>query len=245
MADPRTRAVKQALQTSEEIRRLFGRIGTRQYPRGLVLAAYRTALAAMRGSTDNNRLMDDALGTLRLAVIDAVMDVLNRGVDIGMHQAETELKLWGISAFGTAGNVDDAARIVSNILDNQIQAAWTMKRMGVEEAVLLGDAAHLGIINPTVITRETARWASMTVNDAYGSIVKQSLEKSGDAGQFDKQAVAAIDDKTTDCCLKVQRPDCTIGRQVQTDRRAAVRGRDGQARVPLVVPQCHGAGVGQ
>jgi len=201
--DERQRSYEIALLTSEEIRRLFGKIGTSQNPRGMILAAYRNAIRSLRGRVGNQALMDDALISLRLAVLESLTDVLRAGVEVGMKQAEMELKLWAIRPAGIAQDIADAASAITNIVDSQIQAAWAMKRMGAEEAILIGDAKRLGLLNPTPVTRESARWLTMSVNSAYASIVKQSLQQSGDAGNFDKQAVAAIDGKTTDCCLRV------------------------------------------
>jgi len=203
MADPRFKSVEISLRTSEEIRRLFGRIGTSQNPRGLVLSAYRAALRSLKGKTGSQVLMDDSLITLRLSVLEAIKQILSKGLDIGMNQAETELKLWAVKAFGRIDTVDEAANAIVNIVDSQIQSAWAMSRMGAEEAVILGNAKRIGLLNPTVVTREAARYAALTVNSAYDNVIKESLKMAGDSEQFKKQAIAAIDDKTTDCCLRV------------------------------------------
>ena len=58
-------------------------------------------------------------------------------------------------------------------------------------------------MSPASIARESARWIAALAAQSQIATVRRSLEMAGAEDDFMRQAVAAIDHLTTDCCLKV------------------------------------------
>jgi hypothetical protein len=85
-------------------------------------------------------------------------------------------------------------------IDAQLEAALAIALAG-DWDLLLGDEQHAGVLTPVPIVREGARWLAFVMAQAWGAVTTQATQRQGT--QFVKQAIAAIDERTTDCCLRV------------------------------------------
>jgi len=72
------------------------------------------------------------------------------------------------------------------------------------EALVLGDGTRLGLLQPAPVVREAANWVTRTQALAWAAGLGGVLRRAGTApGEFLKQAVAAVDERTTETCLRV------------------------------------------
>jgi hypothetical protein len=209
MADEHARAVKAGLRTNAELKKLFDGLGNEEHPRGAVLSAYRVARKALRGELKDVAAAQLTLAHLRRAVLNEVGAAAQQAVQIGSMQATAELELYGIQRVSevSLGDfdlsvVDDALRAVGNVLDTQLNAVWALVRSdNVDDSLILGDDARAGLLRPSSVIQEATRWLAFLALSAYSSLVERSAKQSGIV--FKRQAVAALDERTTDCCLRV------------------------------------------
>lgn len=201
MANAHAQSVQGALHSGERLGVLFDRMGNADNPRGVILAAYRTARNAVRGRTDSVRAMSDALATLRNVVASNSSDLLQSAVALGVGQAERELRAYGVKR--TAPKLADevAAAQVAWLaaLDAQLGAARALALTGGDEGEIIGDETRAGVLTPGPVLQAGAMWLASIFALGWSETVKQSAGKD----EFYKQAIAAIDHRTTDCCLRV------------------------------------------
>lgn len=221
MATEHERAVRAASQTVGEMGRLFARLGTADHPRGQVLSAYRTARAALAGNLSSPGAVEDALGTLRLAVERAAEQLLRGAVDLGLSQAEMELAIYGLPLRGGVGaqtQIAEALRAIVAILEAQVQAVRALGLAGADEALAIGDEGRAGILTPGALTAEASKWLALAAEQAYDEVVQASLGQAGAQDEYLRQAIAAIDERTTQTCLMVH------GQAVGVDEDFELRG---------------------
>ena len=208
MANPHKRIVGRAEKAGDYLGTLFNRRGNMDHPNGSGLRAYRAALAGIGGALDSPRRTQALLQQMRQNVYVAVRDVFDSAAGYGVDQAERDLGDWGIRA--SAYRVSDdylrsATETTLTALDQQLNAVYTDVLSGSpDEAELLGDESRAGILAPAAVILAATRWLVTIHAGAYSDASTQAIQGAGQqVTEYGKQAVAAIDDKTTDCCLKV------------------------------------------
>lgn len=198
------RAVDLALRAGNELKSLFDKMGHGEAPRGRILRAYRNARAALTNNVDNRFAVDEALQELRLSAITGMAELMRSAQALGVSQAERQLEIYGVLPLTTvdlATELEAAGAAWVARLDAQLAGARSLALTGSDEALILGDAARAGVLTPGPILNEGARWIAQLTGGAFIGIVTQSSRASG--FEFYKQAIAAIDERTTDCCLRV------------------------------------------
>ena len=215
--NPHEAAVKSALRTGDEVDRLIARLGTAVHPRGEILGAYRNAQRGVRAALDfgpgfqRDMALQDALGGLRVAVRQTARESLSAAVAVGQEQAERQAAAWGLQGSGARGQgseVDTAAMEAAwmGSVDGQVSAALALAATGADEAEIVGDEGRAGVLRPAPVVAEGARWVAGAVTAAMVAWWAWVLrERGGERGRegWMHQAVAAIDERTTDCCLRV------------------------------------------
>jgi len=200
MADPHAVAVKEANRLTRRLGELFGKLGTSEHPRGAMLTAYRTALRSLRGNLDNSLAVRDALTVLRRELQVAMTESLDMATEEAARAAREVLAANGLPQVAVQTQNGLTLEAWMQSVDDQIQkvhiAAST--RM-LDESALLGDAGHAGVLTPGPVIREGARYLTASSNHTYDEMMQQAVEE----GEYFRQAVAAIDERTTDCCLQV------------------------------------------
>ena len=202
MLSEHERAVRLALQSGDELKRLVNRLGTSEAPRGRVLSAYRQARRAMR-QVDGLAGVVQVLTELRVTVEAAVRAVMAGAVVAGEGQARTELAVYGLPNAGTGGYAAQAeldAWLAT--LDAQLSAARGLYVATGDVGQVVGDDERAGVLSPAPVVRDGARWLGIALGGAWAAAVTTALVR-GRRDDFMRQAVAAIDERTTDCCLRV------------------------------------------
>ncbi|MFZ6029961.1 MAG: hypothetical protein ACOYYS_19785 [Chloroflexota bacterium] len=212
------RAVKLAEKAGDRLGRLFGRLGTTEHPRGRITAAYRVArrvLATLKRTPQTGRLMviDGAFSSLQGAVEAAARESLLAARDLGIEHAASTLAVYGIGLpdlpqypaaerLGIEHATNASVNVLANV-ERQRRAAMTIVQSGGDLSLLLGDDGRAGMVTPGPVLRDAANWLAWSMAVALSISVEAGIANSGARLDFRQQAIAAIDQKTTNCCLKV------------------------------------------
>lgn len=198
------RGVDLAYRTGDDLQALIDRLGHVDAPGGRIYAAYRTARRALEGRTQNKALVRDTLATLRQAVTDAADATLSKAHALGLTRAEANLALYNVRpapASASAPNpVDNWFAAWLALYEAQAAAAQAFAGTSTD-AVILGDRRKPGVLTPGPIARIGAQALVAVALASFSGAVTTAARRGGVT--FYKQAVAAIDERTTDCCLKV------------------------------------------
>jgi len=191
-------AVRLALKTNRELKTLFNRLGTSEAPRGRVLTAFRQARRALAGNVNDLNIVRAILFELRQTLNDVAYTQLQAAADLGLDQAERTLAVYGISTPSHAFATTEAYEAWMATIDGQLAGTLALAVQGNESAIL-GDDRRVGQLSPAPVVREGARWLAFSSIIALTSV----LDQGATGTQWKRQAIAAIDERTTDCCLRV------------------------------------------
>lgn len=209
------KSVNSALRAGDELGRLFARVGGSDAPRGRILRAYRLTRdvlsvdeAVRRQSTVMAtliRLRDDVQ-----AELDALLD---DALALGAEQAGAQLRAYAYeeqaedTAPGNAGiawreTFKQAALLtIASIVTAQIgQVLGLLSTGAITAAQVIGDGVRVGILNPTAVIAQSRDAIAKATLAAWDAEVETSITQRN---VWARQAVAAIDERTTDCCLRV------------------------------------------
>jgi len=206
MANQRLASIRAARRTSKGLADLFGKMGSTEHPRGRILGAYRNARRALRFVLGQPMAVFDApaiLATLRRDVDAVAQDLLDQAASLGRAQATTEAEAWELQAPSVPTPTVSARRAWLGILDHQIASAQTLIYSGSEPSIILGDDLRGGILQPGPVIREGARWLATAAMLAWMVGIETVTARDPRGFEWYKQTVPAIDERTTDCCLKV------------------------------------------
>ena len=195
-------AVRQALRSGEEMRRLINRLGTRETPNGRVLTAYRQARRAMAQAATPVAVAQ-VLAELRRTLAEVFGVVLTAAAEAGTAQARTELAVYGLPNVGASYTPTVEPQALLAEVDAQLNAVQAMYVATGDLAPILGDEERVGMLSPGPVVREGARWIGVAALAAYVVISEEMIDRTRRREDFLRQAVAAIDERTTDCCLQV------------------------------------------
>lgn len=196
-------AVELGGRSGERMGELFGRMGTAEHPRGAVLRAYRLARAALKGNLDRVGLVQDVLMTLEMQVTEAMRAILLAASGHGAEQAGHSLAAYGVPPSYVVAPAMTGLEAVTAVVHAQVVSVQAMVVSGLgDEALILGDASRMGLLTPGPALREGSRWIGLDLIGAYVAAIAVSLGRAGDQDEYLKQWIAAIDQKTTDCCLR-------------------------------------------
>lgn len=218
MGNPRpTNPLAKAIQIAEKGNADLGDItrllGTLDAPDGAIMTAYRRAIAAIRAALDaqtgavyDQQPILDALDLLAYLVRNAARDALRTGRAIGQAQATAQLRAYGIDVpdLGVLA-LTDPLRAVTGVVEQQRAGVLALLAAGAEAALIIGDASRQGILRPAPVIQTADTWTARTAAQTFREYVGRApLAQGGQPGvTWNRQAVAALDARTTDCCLRV------------------------------------------
>ncbi len=203
------RLVRSAYQTGVRLNELFGRLGTSYHPRGRVLMAYRTARRALKGNLNNPGAVNEALVTLETSVRQSVSENMQRAVDVGTAQAERDLKIHELPSPVGGGELiaqaSELTEVVMASVDVQVRAtrALALQQAAENAAIILGDDVRVGLLTPGPVLRESSRWLGTMVEASWVAGILGPIDQAGRMLEFQKQAISAVDGRTTETCLRV------------------------------------------
>lgn len=214
--DAHEAAVAAALRAGDELGRLTDRLGTAEHPRGQVLTAYRNANRGMRdvlGRESQQGEAAEVVSELRRSVRATAQETLLAASAAGVRLAQAQLAVNGIPVQDLppavlqmqAPSVQPALDAWMGTVDLQAQTMQALLLAGADAAEIVGDEERQGVLRPAPVIAEGSRWLAMVLAGTAVAVVDWLLQRR--AGQprerWYHQAVAAIDERTTDCCLRV------------------------------------------
>ena len=208
MTNPLEQAQKSGVHMNDKIGSLFDMIGNNDHPRGVVTTAYRNARRAMASAlqeTDRVRAAREVMSQLRRDVRSGVMSVFADAQNLGTDESARQLRFYGIKAGSGLASVNlstelhSAVDAVTASVDNQQAAVIALLATGADDAEIIGDENRVGLLAPAPTVSSSTFWGAALVWDAFDFLTNLA----DTTNQFQKQAVAALDMRTTDCCLQV------------------------------------------
>lgn len=203
--NPYKLALKQAEKDNLALGKLFARLGDTAHPNSTLLVAYRNARRAMR---DVLRRGAGWLGArevfvqLRLTTRMAAREVLAAANQGGQQSALIQMRQYEI-ATPYFDLVDSGVGAVLDVIEAKLDAQERMVRAvmlsGSDETLILGDEQRAGTLRASDIITTAVFWTAALFWNSWS----QTVQVNAGRVQFQKQAIAALDERTTDCCLRV------------------------------------------
>jgi len=200
----RKRAIKAAESNVRQLGDLFVSLGTKEHPRGKILSAYRQSHRALR-----DVIRREAYGEVRevMAILEATVsltarEALQKAVALGHVTGKNELAAYDVEAIEAE---DPGIALMHdawmNLVRDQSTRSQALLLGGGDPVLIIGDQSRQGIVRPSTVIAEGTRWLAMAVALSWAGVVSRSADRAKVI--FMRQAVAAIDEKTTNCCLAV------------------------------------------
>jgi hypothetical protein len=200
---PHARSVQLALRSNAALKTITNQMGTTDAPRGRVLSAYRQARRAL-SSVRNVGELRQVLAELRLTLEIIARSTLDAATQYGIKQATAELTALDIAGPPSAYAWQAALLAWLATIDAQLTKVQTLYVLGDGDlGPIVGDASRVGLLAPAPVVNEGAQWAAAVLAGAWLTTVSSTLQRTGQSEAYQRQAVAAIDERTTDCCLRV------------------------------------------
>lgn len=209
--NPLEQAHKEAIKFSQSLGTLFARAGTLNNPRGHVLMVYRNSRRALRQALRKGALngsIPEIFIGLRRAVQAEVFGLLASAEDLGTQSFRRQVEAYGAEFISQMPGqyITPGLNAIMAGVDRQITVAQSLLAAGTEEELIIGDEAgeRQGVLQPSSVVRDTAQWLTTVAVLAFLSLAGSGTATVNNRPvEFQKQAIAALDEKTTDCCLKV------------------------------------------
>jgi len=205
MANPLELAIRSGIRANEDVGKLFARVGTKEHPRGFVLSAYRNARRAMRSALAEPypvAAAAEVIAELRRTVRSEALTLLTDAEMQGTDEAARQLRFYGIETTRRT-TVSTLALASADALlariDAQGAAIQALILTGADEGQIIGDEERAGVLRAS----DVAVWAAqLAASLGWGAFESWSSQHAS-GYTWKKQAVAALDNRTTDCCLRV------------------------------------------
>lgn len=212
-------SIRAAVRTNRELGKLFGRLGTAEHPRGAVLVAYRNARRAMRDVLRRRTLAmpleaREVMGGLKNGVRTAVDAMLDSAVVLGWQQAQAEAQVWELEPLMPFVDTVSMTEDIVGMVEQQERGILATLATGADPSLILGGDTTAGLLRPDAVEREGARWLTTAAGLALLGALAPGMQAAGD--EWGKQSVAAIDDRTTECCLRVHGQVVPLDKQFHT-----------------------------
>jgi hypothetical protein len=210
MADnPLLNAINTAVRANETLGDFFGYLYTKDDPNTIIAAAYRNAMRAMTSALqDADRLpaVHDTLEVFKNTLADSIKAVLRSAQEAGIKNAADQLKGYGVKAanpgqlvLGLVDELNVAMKAITAEIASQQATIEAIALAELDTALITGTQDRTGILRPSPVAEAAAFWITNLFHDSFGFTVSNS----GGVMGFRKQAIAALDRKTTDCCIRV------------------------------------------
>ncbi len=197
--NPLLLSIREAVRLNKELSRLFDQVGNASKPRGAIVSAYRVALRALRADTSPNAVRD-VMRNLRNQVEREARQLLLDASAIGHKSAITQSGYYQQRVTPPPPNLERIEQQVVSIGDQvqaQASAAVGLALMEREEELIVGTDSRAGAVRPTPIVSGLDIALASLLGAAFSSAMGGAQQTD-----FSKQAIAALDAQTTDCCLR-------------------------------------------
>lgn len=192
-------AIDAAMQTDAALSKIFAEeLGTAANPDGRIIRAYERARIGLAGAAGDTAATAVVMRALEEEVTAALRDALSTAVELGVTQANVTLGSFGLPATMTVPELQiDTASVLRQLLNIVEQQSLAATSGLLDTAELIGDGARVGLVSHGAMTSEASRWIGTVASTA----TEMAQTKAAPAVEWARQAVAAIDENTTECCL--------------------------------------------
>ena len=206
--NPFEQAVKRAVKNNELFNTYFSAVGIGDNRRGFVATAYRSAQMAMREALKQpNKVAAarDVMGSLRLALHGGAYSLFQQAQGEAVQDAEVQLALYDDVQAAQVNSETLSEQRLSAVcavlakVDAQTAFIDAALMAGQDDDLILGDEDRAGALRPGDVLAASAFWVAALFWDAWQARI--SLDRYG--SHYQKVAVAALDNRTTDCCLRL------------------------------------------
>jgi len=194
------------------------------------LSSYRRARKAIMASyRDGDEVARwEAMTVLRTELHMIIAESTVEAAKIGQESAIRQAGYYTVAGvdLGPAGIGEvpfDASTGWVATVDGQLNGVQALMAADADPALIYGDEYRLGALQPAPINRDGTKWLAMASIIAF--LLWLFGRKDGDGNyrlppdlEIKKQAIAHIDNKTTNCCLRVH------GQIQEIDDRFVLRG---------------------
>jgi len=191
---------------NDDIGELFAAVGSQAHPRGYVSTAYRNARRAMKSAlveANPQQAAREVFAGLRSNIRGGTLETFGIAQELGLDEAARQLAFYDIISTPTTTQAEreaanaalDAIIAKVNAQEAQVNA---LLMLNADPVQILGDEDRAGALREADIATAVTVWLASLLWDAFNRWV------SGNSNgvQFGKQVVAALDGRTTDCCLR-------------------------------------------
>jgi len=204
--NPLRLALRQGIRAVNDLGVLFGRLGNTDHPNSQTLVAYRAANRALADTLKSGGglgAVRDITRQLRIGVRAGVTPVFHAAAEQGYTNAARQLAIYKTPLPDRPDLtllIGSAYEVIDTTLQKQEAAITALMLSGADEGLITGDDTRQGVLRASEVVMAGAFWVASLWWDSFS----QTADAAGAAGGgFDKQAVAALDARTTDCCLRV------------------------------------------
>lgn len=208
--NPLVAAHNSAVRMNATIGDFMARTGSSTHPRGFVTTAYRNARRALQSAlqeNDSRPAARDVFAGLKATVRSAALAQLLEAQQAGMNESVKQLALYGVDGgvpYQTQHSYDvanGAADAIIAKIDEQEKLCDLMLLTGATHEKIIGDENRVGVLRASDVAVTVGTWAAVCLWDAF-SAWTNSRASVVRGYAYQKQVVAALDARTTDCCLK-------------------------------------------
>lgn len=214
MANPLLASIKRAELDNRFLLRQFRReVGRQDAPRGKVLASYRKARRDVkRILASDEPLTAPRIGEVTRALrrdLDTIArDVVGQSSSRGQDSATRQLAAYSEADvnFSPLAEVPDLAQIQAAAMEPTIAQLRQIERaaaLGQTDLILGDDDTNLGLLTPTQTQNNFERWSVTSLALGFSAWLFGRDNRGAKDSPFDKQAIAAIDERTTQTCIRV------------------------------------------
>lgn len=211
--NPHLFAVQQAERDDRTLLALINRyIGTMEHPRGQLLSAYRNARRGVREVLSRGGPLaavevDEVLAGLKRDLVTIGTEAVGLAAASGQQSAVRQVEAYRTAgtAIRVAGDAPEIGPLLEGLtaqIEGQLASVRGLARISSVGAVT-GDAGRVGALAPGVIAKEMARVIAGSQKHGLESWLAGRDGRLLEEIQIRRQAVAAIDHRTTDTCLRV------------------------------------------
>ena len=205
--NPLERAIKSGVRMNGRIGDLFAKVGTSAHPRGEIMTTYKQSRLALRSALgERNKLLatQDVLRRMRADVQRSVSSIFSDAITLGDDEARRQLSIYGqttnqtINLTSETQSAFDAVMARFDVQDATIRA---LVYTDAEEEQIVGneEEGSAGALAAIAIISAISYWSAYLVWASFDLVISQNSSGIN----FQKQAVAVIDNRTTNCCLLV------------------------------------------
>jgi len=206
------RAVDAALVTSDKLLDLFAALGSKDDSMRGLWAAFGLARRNLYGKLDDTRHVNRTLAQLRETARAMLEKQILAAARAGEKQAAREIAIYDELPrvdIDTDTYIESAASVMDAEIDRMLAQVRAASLTGGDEALILGDGGmssddgRMGLLRASALLGVATAWIAQTALLAYNTTIDASVSKTRARSEWMKQAIAALDGRTTDCCLRV------------------------------------------